>query len=76
MWPRKIERLDSEPGGPPIKNYYGGKSLHDQSHGESFWSLLHERLNGNGFLRLRRTGSRTFSHTPNGRTYAHSRVGE
>lgn len=45
----EIEKLDSEPGfGPPVKTYYGGKSLHDQSHGESFWSLLNHRLNGNG----------------------------
>ena len=27
---------------------YGGKSLHDQSHGESFFSLLKFRLRGNG----------------------------
>jgi predicted ATPase len=27
---------------------YGGKSLHEQSHGESFWALLQHRLGGNG----------------------------
>ncbi len=27
---------------------YGGQSLHAQSHGESFWSLLHHRLAGQG----------------------------
>src|SRR5690606_12230959 len=37
----EIERLDEPPwGGPPVKTYYGGKSLHAQSHGESFMSLL------------------------------------
>src|SRR3954469_1351426 len=45
----EIERLDSEPGGgPPITPAYGGKSLHEQSHGESFFSLLMNRLSGNG----------------------------
>ncbi|MDR2384989.1 MAG: AAA family ATPase [Tannerella sp.] len=44
----EIERLDSEGRGTPIKMSYGGKSLHDQSHGESFWSLLQHRLGGNG----------------------------
>jgi predicted ATPase len=44
----EIERLDKEGGGPPIKTYYGGKSLHEQSHGESFMALLENRLYGNG----------------------------
>jgi predicted ATPase len=44
----EIERLDEEGGGTPVKTYYGGKSLHDQSHGESFWALLKYRLGGNG----------------------------
>jgi len=30
-----------------VQEYYGG-SLHERSHGESFLSLLHHRLNGNG----------------------------
>lgn len=33
----EIERLDKEPGGPPIIGAYGGVSLHEQSHGESFF---------------------------------------
>jgi predicted ATPase len=37
-----------EEGGPSLFNSYGGKSLHDQSHGESFLSLLNNRLRGNG----------------------------
>jgi predicted ATPase len=45
----EIEKLDQGPGGPPIKESYGGKSLHNQSHGESFWSLLNHRLRGKGF---------------------------
>src|SRR5690606_11983657 len=33
----EIEELDKEPGaGPPIIGSYGGRSLHEQSHGESF----------------------------------------
>lgn len=49
-----IDYLDSiMPGiAPPIKNSYGGKSLHKQSHGESFWSLINTRFRGNGFYIL------------------------
>ena len=43
-----IDDLDKEPGSAPIKQYYGGKSLHEQSHGESFLALLINRLYGNG----------------------------
>ena len=43
-----LDELDAEPGLPPIKDYYGGKSLHEQSHGESFLALLVNRLYGNG----------------------------
>jgi predicted ATPase len=31
---------------------YGTKSLHEQSHGESFWSLFMNRFRGNGFYIL------------------------
>jgi predicted ATPase len=45
----EIEKLDEDPcGGPPIINSYGGKSLHEQSHGESFFALLMNRLGGDG----------------------------
>ena len=44
----EIEALDREPGGPPIIDSYGGRSLHEQSHGESFFSLFMNRLHGNG----------------------------
>lgn len=48
----EIEERDRGPGGPPIINSYGGKSLHEQSHGESFWSLLMHRFGGRGFYIL------------------------
>jgi predicted ATPase len=49
----EIERLDEEPSfGPPIKHSYGGKSLHNQSHGESFFALLDNRFGGNGLYIL------------------------
>jgi predicted ATPase len=45
-----IEALDEEPeGGPPIIGAYGGRSLHEQSHGESFFALFMNRLRGDGF---------------------------
>lgn len=45
----EIENLDKEPaGGPPIINSYGGISLHEQSHGESFLALLKHRIGGKG----------------------------
>ena len=39
----EIERID-----PTLIHAYGGVSLHEQSHGESFMALLTERLSGNG----------------------------
>jgi len=33
-------------------SYYGGKSLHEQSHGESFISLIENRFKGNGLYIL------------------------
>lgn len=49
----EIEALDREPaGGPPIIDSYGGKSLHEQSHGESFMALLEKRFGGNGLYIL------------------------
>jgi len=44
-----IERLDDEPGSaPPIIDSYGGRSLHEQSHGESFLALMTHRFRGRG----------------------------
>ena len=48
----EVERLDAESGGPPIIDSYGGISLHEQSHGESFWALLMHRFGGQGFYVL------------------------
>ncbi|MCI8553475.1 MAG: AAA family ATPase [Clostridiales bacterium] len=48
-----IEELDQQPAAaPPIREVYGGKSLHEQSHGESFLSLALHRLNGEGLYIL------------------------
>jgi len=44
----EIENLDQGAGGPPIISYFGGRSLHEQSHGESFMALLLNRLGGKG----------------------------
>jgi predicted ATPase len=48
----EIERLDSEGGGPPVIDSYGGRSLHEQSHGESFMALMMHRFGGNGLYLL------------------------
>ena len=48
-----IDDMDSEPGfGPPIISSYGGVSLHEQSHGESFMALVENRFYGNGLYIL------------------------
>lgn len=48
-----IDQLDEEPfGGPLIKGSYGSKSLHNQSHGESFLALMLNRFGGNGLYLL------------------------
>ncbi|WP_379159335.1 AAA family ATPase [Paenibacillus sp. sgz5001063] len=47
-----IDRLDEEPGGGMIKNSYGGKSLHEQSHGESFFAAFVHRFGGQGLYIL------------------------
>lgn len=46
----EIDSLDALPAGnaPKLIAGYGGKSLHRQSHGESFFTLLTKRLGGNG----------------------------
>jgi predicted ATPase len=49
----EIEALDREPyPAPKIIRSYGGKSLHEQSHGESFFALFMNRLGGNGLYLL------------------------
>ena len=49
----EIEALDAEPGfGPPLIEAYGGQSLHERSHGESFLGLLNDRFRGQGLYLL------------------------
>ncbi len=49
----EIEKLDSEPSlGPPIIDSYGGQSLHEQSHGESFLALMMNRFGREGLYLL------------------------
>lgn len=49
----EIEKLDAEPGNaPPIGPAYGARSLHEQSHGESFLALLLNRFHGHGLYLL------------------------
>ena len=48
----EIERLDREGGGRPLLDSYGGVSLHEQSHGESFFALFCNRFHPNGLYLL------------------------
>jgi len=49
----EIERLDAEPSfAPPLIDSYGGRSLHEQSHGESFFALMMKRFRGHGLYIL------------------------
>ena len=49
----EIERLDEEPGaGPRIIDGFGGVSLLEQSHGESFLALATHRFRGEGLYIL------------------------
>lgn len=49
----EIEMLDSEPSfGPKVIDSYGGRSLHEQLHGESFMALMMERFGGQGVYLL------------------------
>lgn len=47
-----IEELDDGAGGPGIMYSYGDKSLHEQSHGEAFMSLVMNRFGGHGLYIL------------------------
>lgn len=47
-----IDELDKEEEGPKIIDFYGGKSLHQQSHGESFLSLLINKFGEKGIYIL------------------------
>ncbi|WP_372393549.1 AAA family ATPase [Xanthomonas sp. NCPPB 3582] len=49
----EIERLDGDAyGGGAVIDSYGGVSLHQQSHGESFFALMMNRFGGNGLYIL------------------------
>ena len=48
----EIEALHLQVPGPKLMMAYGGRSLHEQSHGESFLSLLVNRFHGNGLYLL------------------------
>ena len=48
-----IDRMDDEPSfGAQLIDSYGGVSLHEQSHGESFLSLMKNRFGGGGIYLL------------------------
>ncbi|MGM9428087.1 AAA family ATPase [Hydrogenophaga sp. MI9] len=48
-----IEQMDADPApAPPVINSYGGVSLHEQSHGESFMALMMKRFGGQGLYLL------------------------
>ncbi|OZI13222.1 AAA family ATPase [Bacillaceae bacterium SAS-127] len=47
-----IEELDKEEFGGRIIDSYGGVSLHEQSHGESFFAAFTHRFSGNGLYIL------------------------
>ena len=51
----EIERLDSDEEpcfAPPVIDSYGGRSLHEQSHGEAFLALMLNRFSGQGVYLL------------------------
>lgn len=48
----EIERLDAEGPGPRVVDSYGGISLHEQSHGESFLAVMLNRFGGHGLYIL------------------------
>lgn len=48
-----MDELDKEPSyGPPISAFYGGRSLHTRSHGETFFTVLELKFQRNGLFLL------------------------
>ena len=48
-----IDKLDDEPSGStPLSAFYGGRSLHTRSHGETFFKLLELKFQRNGLFLL------------------------
>lgn len=48
----EVDRLADYQPGDGLYQSYGGKSLHHQSHGESFLTLVHSRFHGQGIYLL------------------------
>lgn len=48
----EVSKLDEGGGGPYIVDSYGGRSLHDMSHGESFFATFLNRFGGKGLYIL------------------------
>jgi len=48
-----LDALDQEPaGGPPLSSFYGGRSLHTRSHGETFFTVLKLKCQRDGLFLL------------------------
>jgi predicted ATPase len=47
-----IEKMDSEGIGARVIDSFGGRSLHEQSHGESFFTAIQNRFRGQGLYIL------------------------
>ncbi len=47
-WATELDELEATPFCGGVLRSYGGKSLHAQSHGESFLNLLTQRIDGHG----------------------------
>lgn len=47
-----VDEIDDDPFSPPLTQSYGGLSLHEQSHGESFFSVFLNRFGGKGLYIL------------------------
>jgi predicted ATPase len=48
-----MDRLDEEPSSsPPLSQFYGGRSLHARSHGETFFTLSDLKFRRNGLFLL------------------------
>jgi predicted ATPase len=48
----EVERIDREMGDSALTQAHGGRSLHEQSHGESFLALVQNRFYANGLYIL------------------------
>jgi len=71
-----IERMDAEIAEAPlIIHSYGGRSLHEQSHGESFFALMMHRFGGQGFYVLDEPEAAPLSFAPACDDRAHASSG-